>query len=521
MLHTCSKATGLRGFVPPSVYSTIATLFDAISCLSPFAKSTVVLVPPFLHDVVASIADATGFSRSMVAFTVATFLCYPLAILMYYLPYGQPKHLANFVFGAFIVQFVFGEQWLHLLISSLMCYELLLLLPPRCVKIALPVFVMTYISLAHIHRMFSNYNEWKLNFTTPQMIVTVKLYQLAYNISDGEKIKQAEHTGKKVGRGVARCAECAVYALPNPIEFLGYVFCFSTILAGPPVEYKIYADACSGTQLMDEDGRPSRKPPSRLWPTVTPFLVSLACMGLYVIGASRFPFLDKDNPGFNTPVVLTDEFMKRPFVIRFLYNHISLFVLRMRYYFPWKSAESATNLWLCGFDGFDDNGDSKGFDRASNVDILAFETSQSFRQCTRALNRKTASWLNRYVYGRTNKSLLATYFVSAFWHGFYPGYYLYFLSAPLMSVCERVVMEHLLPHFKLRSCSRGWKRILWNSLAQISVKFVLNYMAGPFFLLSWQWSLNFWKSYDYLGHVLCIAFYLSVKLLVPKQKNEG
>lgn len=503
--------------VPPSVCSTLATLFDAIGRMSPYGQRTVVLVPKFLHDIVASIATATGFSTGMVAFTVATFLCYPLAFIMYYIPHGQPKHLANFIFGAFILQFVIGEQWLHILISTLICYELFLILPPRYANKVVPVFVMTYMSLAHIHRMVSNYNQWSLDFVTPQMIVTIKLYQLAYNISDGEKLRQAQHSGKEVGRGVQRCAECAVYALPNPVEFLGYAFCFSTVLAGPPIEYRIYDDAASGALLLDDDGKPRGKIPSRLWPTLIPFLVSLVCMGLYVVGTATFPFLDKDNPEYGIPVILTDEFLKRPIIIRFLYTHISLFFVRMRYYFPWKSAEGATNLWLCGFDGFDENGNAKGFDRGSNVDILVLETSQSFRKCTRALNKKTASWLNRYVYGRTNKSLVATNFVSAFWHGFYPGYYLYSLSSPLLSICERVASEKLSPDI-VDTSRWEWKRILWNTLAQISVKFVFNYTVGPFFLLTWQWSLDFWKSYGYLGHILCIAFYLGVSLL-PKKKN--
>lgn len=33
----------------------------------------------------------------------------------------------------------------------------------------------------------------------------------------------------------------------------------------------------------------------------------------------------------------------------------------------------------------------------------------------------TQRWLQRYVYFRNRESLLVTYFVSAFWHGFYPG----------------------------------------------------------------------------------------------------
>jgi len=35
--------------------------------------------------------------------------------------------------------------------------------------------------------------------------------------------------------------------LPNPLEYFGYIYNFTTFLAGPAFEYKLYADAIDET----------------------------------------------------------------------------------------------------------------------------------------------------------------------------------------------------------------------------------------------------------------------------------
>ena len=54
-------------------------------------------------------------------------------------------------------------------------------------------------------------------------------------------------------------------------------------------------------------------------------------------------------------------------------------------------------------------------------------------------------WLERYTYCRSGNSLLVTYFVSALWHGLYPGYFLFFLSMPLLTNVERLFRLKLNP----------------------------------------------------------------------------
>jgi len=55
-------------------------------------------------------------------------------------------------------------------------------------------------------------------------------------------------------------------------------------------------------------------------------------------------------------------------------------------------------------------------------------------------NISTLAWLRRTVYERAYKfNTLAVFTVSAFWHGFYPGYYLAFFTGALFIEANRSV----------------------------------------------------------------------------------
>lgn len=63
------------------------------------------------------------------------------------------------------------------------CLLLLLLLPVRASQVF--AFVMAYMSLSHLYRLYVDYLGWSLDFTGPQMILTIKLSSFAYNVYDG------------------------------------------------------------------------------------------------------------------------------------------------------------------------------------------------------------------------------------------------------------------------------------------------------------------------------------------------
>ena len=60
-------------------------------------------------------------------------------------------------------------------------------------------------------------------------------------------------------------------------------------------------------------------------------------------------------------------------------------------------------------------------------------------------NHMTAVWLRYYVYERCPKIFypsLVTFMVSAFWHGFYPTYYVFFINAWLLTESARIVYKN-------------------------------------------------------------------------------
>lgn len=500
----------MERILPEASHAIIENCIEYVYSFEKYVRPTVVLVPHFVDTYVEKLAEAIGFDVETLSYTLGLFLCYPLGLIMVSLPYGKIKHIFSFLLGAFLLQFTLRVQWIHQLITSLVVYVMFMILPAKTAKIAVPVFCMIYMTLGHLHRQYINYLNYDLDFTGAQMVITIKLYSLAYNLYDGQVLKSGTPD-----RAAKKCAPFAVEKLPGLIEYLGYTFCFASVLSGPAYEYSIYAHACDGTLLYKSDGKPRGKIPSNVWPTIRPLLTSLVCMVLFVVGNGMFPVLDPTDPQHNTPVLITEEFLKKPWIHRYAYMWISLFFIRQKYYFAWKNAEGANNIWYAGFEGFDDKGHVKGWGNASNTDIIKFETAPNIKTLSAEWNQKTANWLSRYVYIRTGGSLAATYGLSAFWHGFYPGYYLFFLSVPILTACERIGRKKLSPLF-----STGGKWSPWGITTMVTTSFFVEYMVVPFQLLAFDWSIDCWKSHYFFGHILCVLFYVVVSQMPTPKKKE-
>lgn len=496
--------------LPESVTSVIDKGIEYIYSFGPVFEPTVVLVPKFVHEQVENLSEQSGFDVETLSYLLGIFLCYPLAMIMTSLPYGQIRHVFSFLLGAFLLQFTLGVQWIHQLITSLIVYAMFLILPRKVASKAVPTFVFLYMVLGHLHRQYINYLGWDLDFTGAQMVLTQKLYMMAYNLYDGELLASG-----KEDKAAKKCSKFALAKLPNLMEFLGYTFCFSNVLSGPAYEYSSYRDSCDGSLLYTPDGKPRGKIPSNVLPSLRPFIISLISMAAFVVGSAQFPILDPTDPQHNTPAILTPEFLDKPWIHRIGYLYFSLVILRCKYYFAWKNAEGANNIWYVGFEGFDEKGNAKGWDISNNVDIIGFETAQNVQAMSKDWNKKTSLWLTRYVYIRTNGSLLAVYGLSAFWHGFYPGYYFFFLSVPLMTICERLGKKKVSPYFSPDKIS------LYGLACMVVTVTCTSYMVSSFVLLSGSWAWTNWKSHYFFGHIMCLLCYVVLSQLPSASKKKA
>ena len=70
----------------------------------------------------------------------------------------------------------------------------------------------------------------------------------------------------------------AIQSVPNPLEFFGYIFCFTCLMAGPAFEYKDYLQGIEGKRLTQNDKLPTSKRASSMIPATRNLLIGIVCL---------------------------------------------------------------------------------------------------------------------------------------------------------------------------------------------------------------------------------------------------
>ncbi|CBJ26621.1 acyltransferase [Ectocarpus siliculosus] len=298
------------------------------------------------------LADTIQLDAGTMKYVLLLLAAYPLAAVFARLPNAAAKHLFSTFLGVWIMQFVFYGQWIHSFISSAATYLMVLTLPNRHMPHVVFAFVLGYICLSHIYRAYVDYMGWSLDFTGPQMVLTIKLSSFAYNVWDGRKWAEIEKdTGdKRKDRVLKARRDYAIRSMPNPLEFFGYIYCFSSILAGPAFEYKEYDNATSG-KAYEKDGKPHPMP-SNWAAALSKFGSGMLCLTLFQVGSGYFPLTG----------MRSSEVAGMPIPKRIMNAWITLFFVRMKYFFAWKTADGASVLGGFGFQGYGPDGQVVGWD---------------------------------------------------------------------------------------------------------------------------------------------------------------
>ena len=500
-------------------------------------------------DALRPVAGNLGMELSLIKYTVAMFLVYPLAALLRALPNSTSKHLFSFVVGVALVQWVFEGDWIHTFASSAGTYLICAVAPKKWTGPLAFVWVMTYMTMSHWYRMYVSYMSGMFDFTGTQMVLTMKLTSFAWNYWDGTadyKKVFSDADAKTVEKNKER-RRLAITSLPNPIEYFGYVYCFTCILAGPSFEYRDYIDGITGSMLVFKGaeggaGERDSKIPVKSAPSPVPSALVSLSIGVFwlvvkLVMGGYFPlatYKDASTPGvpYNMVPNLSNPVWLASYpnaVWRFLVLMLTLQAERYKYYFAWKVAEGSCQLAGFGFQGFDGKGTALGWRGVENIDIWGFETSWNIQTMTRAWNKRTQKWLDLYTYQRTGGSLIATYFVSAFWHGLYPGFYFFFLSVPLVTQIERLARIKINPIFiPGYDFKRPHETYPYNAagiayviLGWLSFFPLMNYVTQVFAVGTMENSLRALGSYSYWGHIALVLGYVFLTVLpTPKSAKS-
>jgi lysophospholipid acyltransferase len=402
--------------------------------------------------------------------------------------------------------FVFGYQMIHSIVTAVIVYLMLTLLPRSIARHAVLTFALGYVSVAHIYRMYVDYLGWSLDFTGPQMLLTLKFTFYAFDLNDMYRSKDEIAKMDKIL--AAHVEKSRLLYVPSTLQYFSYMFWYGTFLAGPTLCPRQHFE------FVDMTTFPDKKVPS-----------GSLIRGLLLLGYGFFTAAGVVIQGSFLPVswLLTAEYAARPIIHKMLYLWVSSSLQRCTYYFAWLLAEGQCVLSGMGFNGVDEAATKKTgkiiykWDRASNVRPLALESATSIKEVTENWNLGADRWLRYYIYLRLPPPFSAwamyiTYVASAFWHGFYPGYYVTFVTAAFSTEFFRGIFRKIRPRMLNAQGQNSWAYAI---ISRIVTSYTLAYTFVGFLLLSWERIILLYSTLYFHGHIFFFAGLFLLAYVIP------
>eukprot|EP01113_Clastostelium_recurvatum_P026253 TRINITY_DN3152_c0_g2_i3.p1 TRINITY_DN3152_c0_g2~~TRINITY_DN3152_c0_g2_i3.p1 ORF type:complete len:490 (-),score=107.59 TRINITY_DN3152_c0_g2_i3:21-1490(-) len=462
------------------------------------------------HGLVGYLSRLVSFPEDQLRTVLCLLLAYPLAFLLKYINNQHVKHVYGIVFGLVFCTWCLGEwAWVHSFISSTIVYIMLRVLPIQYSYKVVFVFVMSYISGSHIYRMYTDYMGWTLDYTGSQMVVTLKLISLAFNYYDGHR--------KDTHRMTDEMKRRSIRVLPNLLEYYGFIYFFPTFLAGPPMEITDYLSYMNRSMF----GNSNRTIPSTLVPTLVTLSKALLMLPMVFISNTMF------SPYF----LISPAFQALPMTEKIWRVHLHAFPARFKYYFAWYLTEGSCTACGLGYSG-SVKSSTPGqppiakFDRYVNSHPTRIETASNMRDIINNWNMGVNDWLRNYVYLRVTPpgskpsalATLATYGTSAFWHGFYPGYYIFFLLSGLITEIAKDMRRKIRPLFLLPDGKSGRQpfKMIYDVIGTLTTLWFSSIFGVSFIYLSAEATVGvLWREFYYLPPIIVVVVFVVVRFFVP------
>ncbi|CAL8359966.1 unnamed protein product [Arctogadus glacialis] len=345
-----------------------------------------------------------------------------------------------------------------------------------------------------------------------QLLLTLKMVSLANEVQSYhlEKKKEVSSFSKSPVIG-------GLSAEPSLYDILSYSYCYVGIMTGPFFRFQTYVDWL-------------RQPSPLTLPAVAPCLQRLKLVPVY--GALFLAV----NSVFPLGYVRTDDFLNDNFFFRLFYMTAVFFVFRMRFYAAWCAAEAG--CISAGLGCYPEGAMSKpgggptvsyspdpnapvayDFKTIQNIDCYNTDFCVKVRHGMRYWNMTVQWWLHHYIYPNSPFKAYVlragwTMFISAYWHGLHPGYYLSFLTIPLCIAAESA-MEG-----SVRARLGPWGQSAFDWVHWFLKMRAYDYMCMGFVLLKAGDTVHYWTSIYFIIHVLAVGCIVLGRLTRGGKRGE-
>ncbi|GMR33669.1 hypothetical protein PMAYCL1PPCAC_03864, partial [Pristionchus mayeri] len=444
------------------------------------------------------IADALGLPVDKINFVGCMVLSIPFA-LVYSRVLGKASERARqiypMVIGMAYCWLCFGSAIKHLLANCLVSYALMYVAPAKHIHWLVFTFSMSYLTWVHFYK-WQYITNYTIDITGPIMVCVQRMTTLAFSLHDGLVKKEEELSPLQKREAIKR--------VPGLLPYLSYIFHFQSILTGPLSYFSDYVNFTRGTHVIKNE---KGEMPDATNEAITKLLKALCFMLIIAFIEPIFP---------PSEILRTDL---HP-ITWLCYFYFCMSFHRIPYYFAWTFADGVYNLSGFGFNGYDKETGEAKWDLATNVHVWKVEMAQSQKETLDAWNVGTMGWLRRVAFDRAPKKyrVLATYFLSAWWHGIFLGYYLTFLTAACMTVGGQGFRRS----FRWRFLSSPALKFVYDAITFMGTRIVMAYVAYPFLVLHWAPSIDLYKRFYFSGHILSLfcAFALPALLPPPREPKK-
>ncbi|VDK46033.1 unnamed protein product [Anisakis simplex] len=440
------------------------------------------------------LANATGIDVAKANLVVCQFISLPIAFLHYkYFAANRVSRNVRLAFPPFVgiifCYFCYGNAIKHLVSCIGISYAIMHLSPAEYVHKCVFLFSMGYLGFIHWYRWYV-LTSYTIDITGPMMVFVQKLTTIAFSLHDG-RVKKDEELNDVQRRQ-------ALSSVPPLLEFLSYTFHFQTILTGPLCFFTDYMEWIDGTNAIGKDGKIESQ-----WKAVITKLLQVILFAFVIVqfGSQLYP-----------ERLAEPEVMAWHWFPWWMMLYVMMVFQRVQYYFAWILADAICNVSGFGFNGYDKNGKPR-WDLMSNVDVIGVEMATNFKETLDSWNCCTMHWLRRVAYDRVAERYrtVATYLLSAFWHGFFPGYYLTFLGGALFTMANRSIRRSLRHHFQGSAFSKRF----YDVLTFLTTKVALAYVTFPFVTLHLNPGLFVYRSVYFCVHILALLSIVVLPIVMP------
>jgi len=415
---------------------------------------------------------ATGFVQELI-YGLLLLTSFLLGFAYTKVPAGPPRRILAGLTGFILVFLTSGRQTVHSFVPVVLAWAWIRLLK---IKAQWSVFWTTLVYLFFFriaHGWMPAYFAQNSPFANAvQLLTTLRIISYGF-----------EHSSEQ--------------SFTSFLDFWCYNYCFIGLFSGPFYRKCVFDDYCDNENL---DRIPVKQH------IINKLKYLPIPMVLYFALKSYMP----------VEYYRSEEYLSNPAWVNVFTLQIQFAWCRYRFYTAWIMAEAVCMSSRLGAYPVEREarpglGPKKAeaeptsetkeynFNAVYNIKCMVTEFEPSLRQCMRDWNTSVQWWLANYTYKKLQAPIFFricfTMFISAYWHGIAPGYFMGFLCVPMLTAVEDLI-------------KRAWRRShpsICTTLMYIQKMISFSMTGMAFLLLDFQAVYNCWKAAGFAIFVVNFA----------------